>query len=60
MIYRAYKDECYTIGLLNFPDGLYDGYVDISPKEHEEFSKVDKEFWRWQDILRKRYKKRMI
>ena len=35
----------------------YDGYVDISVQEREAFLKCEQEFWKWQELLGKRYKK---
>ena len=66
MVYKAYKDECYIIGICLPNDTettalrmkqYFDGYLDISPEEKAEFDKVDAEFWKWQELLQKRYKK---
>jgi hypothetical protein len=58
-IYKAYKDECLIIGILTeeMRGENYDGYVDISPAEKKKIEKVEQEFWEWQELLGKRYKK---
>jgi hypothetical protein len=64
-IYKAYRDESYLIGLcsekveelpLRHMD-FFDGYLDLSPDEREKFLKCEHEFWKWQELLGKRYKK---
>ena len=65
MVFKSYKDECYIIGIsvndvLSLPNHqveYFDGYVDISPAEKKKWDKVEAEFWKWQELLGKRYKK---
>lgn len=61
MQYKAYKDQCFLIGLCVKCEGdFFDGFVDLSPKERKEFEAVEKKYFIWQEILRTRYKKRII
>ena len=58
MIFKAYRDESLLIGLcLPGVGDLFDGYVDLSPEEREEYLKIEDAYYKWQDKLDKRYKK---
>jgi len=58
MIYKAYKDDCYIIGLCADGIGdLFDGYLDLSEEEKNQAELAEREFFHWQELLMKRYKK---
>jgi len=58
MIFKAYRDDSCCIGLcLKGVGDLFDGYVDLSPEEKEEYLKVEDDYYKWQELLQKRYKK---
>ena len=56
-IYKSFKDESLLIGICLQSSELYDGYLDISVQEKEAFEKCEQEYFKWQELLQKRYKK---
>lgn len=56
MIYKAYKDDCYLIGICN--NGIFDGYIEITPAEKKEYERVEEEYFKWQDKLKETFRRR--
>ena len=58
MIYKAYREKSLLMGICSEGVGdLFDGYVDLSEEEKTLAESAERDYFHWQELLRKRYKK---